>query len=264
MEKDVLKDTFTKAGLAAEVEVYANAAHGWCPPDSGVYNEPQAEKAWSPPARALRQGARVIKRRRTMQKTTIALVFGLAGLAAGSWLSTASSAAGTSYGEDRAQIEDLQARYLFALDFHDPQLYASTFTPDGILDYGEGDVKGREAIIKVIGGMPATTASPKGPDGATLRPSAGRHQITNIVIKVDGNKAIGPLVVVPRRQRQPATRQHHRRLRPLRGRDGEGERAVVLHQAEDLQRRQRPLAVQGRPQPGLVVVGAAFRRPRAG
>ena len=47
MEKDVLKDTFGKAGLSAEVEVYANAAHGWCPPDSGVYNEPQAEKAWS-------------------------------------------------------------------------------------------------------------------------------------------------------------------------------------------------------------------------
>ena len=46
-EKDVLKDTFGKAGLAAEVEVYANAAHGWCPPDSGVYNEPQAEKAWT-------------------------------------------------------------------------------------------------------------------------------------------------------------------------------------------------------------------------
>ena len=47
MEKDVLKDTFGKAGLSAEVEVYANAAHGWCPPDSGVYNEPQAEKAWT-------------------------------------------------------------------------------------------------------------------------------------------------------------------------------------------------------------------------
>lgn len=28
-----------------EIEVYA-AAHGWCPPDSGVYNEPLAEKAW--------------------------------------------------------------------------------------------------------------------------------------------------------------------------------------------------------------------------
>src|SRR6185369_4149789 len=46
-EKDVLKETFAKAGLPAEIEVYAGAAHGWCPPDSGVYNEPQAEKAWS-------------------------------------------------------------------------------------------------------------------------------------------------------------------------------------------------------------------------
>ena len=46
-EKDVLKETFEKAKLPAEIEVYAGAAHGWCPPDSGVYNEPQAEKAWS-------------------------------------------------------------------------------------------------------------------------------------------------------------------------------------------------------------------------
>lgn len=46
-EKDVLKETFTKASLPAEIEVYTGAAHGWCPPDSRVYNEPQAEKAWS-------------------------------------------------------------------------------------------------------------------------------------------------------------------------------------------------------------------------
>ena len=44
-EKTVLKDTFAKAGLAAEIEVYG-AAHGWCPPDAGVYSEPLAEKAW--------------------------------------------------------------------------------------------------------------------------------------------------------------------------------------------------------------------------
>ena len=44
-EKTVLKDTFAKAGIAAEIEVYG-AAHGWCPPDSGVYSEPLAEKAW--------------------------------------------------------------------------------------------------------------------------------------------------------------------------------------------------------------------------
>jgi carboxymethylenebutenolidase len=46
-DKNVLKETFEKANLPAEVEVYAGAAHGWCPPDSSVYNEPQAEKAWS-------------------------------------------------------------------------------------------------------------------------------------------------------------------------------------------------------------------------
>jgi carboxymethylenebutenolidase len=46
-DKDIMKETFAKAGLPAEIEVYAGAAHGWCPPDSKVYNEAQAEKAWS-------------------------------------------------------------------------------------------------------------------------------------------------------------------------------------------------------------------------
>jgi carboxymethylenebutenolidase len=45
-DKTVLKETFAKANVPAEIEVYAGAAHGWCPPDSQVYNEPQAEKAW--------------------------------------------------------------------------------------------------------------------------------------------------------------------------------------------------------------------------
>src|SRR5258706_8244071 len=46
-EKNVLKKTFAKSKLPAEIEEYTGAAHGWCPPDSGVYNEAQAEKAWS-------------------------------------------------------------------------------------------------------------------------------------------------------------------------------------------------------------------------
>ena len=45
-DKTVLKETFEKAHLPAEIEVYTGA-HGWCPPDSRVYNEQQAEKAWS-------------------------------------------------------------------------------------------------------------------------------------------------------------------------------------------------------------------------
>jgi carboxymethylenebutenolidase len=44
-DKNVLKETFAKANLQAEIEVYG-AAHGWCPPDSTVYNEQLAEKAW--------------------------------------------------------------------------------------------------------------------------------------------------------------------------------------------------------------------------
>ncbi len=45
-DKTVLKETFEKANLQAEIEVY-EGAHGWCPPDSRVYSEPQAEKAWA-------------------------------------------------------------------------------------------------------------------------------------------------------------------------------------------------------------------------
>ena len=45
--KDVLRDAFAQAGLPAEIEVYEGALHGWCPPDSTVYHEAQAERAWS-------------------------------------------------------------------------------------------------------------------------------------------------------------------------------------------------------------------------
>jgi carboxymethylenebutenolidase len=45
-DKTILKETFAGAKPPAEIEVYA-AAHGWCPPDSRVYNESLAEKAWS-------------------------------------------------------------------------------------------------------------------------------------------------------------------------------------------------------------------------
>jgi len=44
--KDVLRSAFEKAGNPAEIEVYKGALHGWCPPDSRVYNHDQAERAW--------------------------------------------------------------------------------------------------------------------------------------------------------------------------------------------------------------------------
>ena len=45
--KDKLRAAFDAAELDAEIEVYAGALHGWCPPDSAVYNEAQAERAWA-------------------------------------------------------------------------------------------------------------------------------------------------------------------------------------------------------------------------
>ena len=46
-EKLLLREAFDANGIDAEIEVYEGTLHGWCPPDSTVYNEAQAERAWS-------------------------------------------------------------------------------------------------------------------------------------------------------------------------------------------------------------------------
>jgi carboxymethylenebutenolidase len=45
--KVTLGEAYAAADLSAEIEVYGGTLHGWCPPDSQVYNEAQAERAWS-------------------------------------------------------------------------------------------------------------------------------------------------------------------------------------------------------------------------
>jgi carboxymethylenebutenolidase len=44
--KNVLRESFESAGLDAEIEVY-EAQHGWCAIDSAVYDQAQAERAWT-------------------------------------------------------------------------------------------------------------------------------------------------------------------------------------------------------------------------
>jgi uncharacterized protein (TIGR02246 family) len=126
-----------------------------------------------------------------MRKAAIILLCAIAVLFLTTAVSTVSSrTTQSSYAEDRAEIEDLQARYMFALDFKDADTYASTFTEDGVLDYGPV-VKGRDAIKKVIAGMGQRAADEAAKDTSGLRPAVGRHNISNIVIKIDGNKANG-------------------------------------------------------------------------
>ncbi len=44
--KDVLRTSFTRAHVPAEVDVYPGANHGWCVKGSAVYDEAAAERAW--------------------------------------------------------------------------------------------------------------------------------------------------------------------------------------------------------------------------
>jgi len=92
------------------------------------------------------------------------------------------------YARDRAEIEDLQARYLFALDWQDADAYAATFTPDGVLDWTGGVIRGRDAIRAEALKMRETFAKVDAAN-APRRPSRLRHLTSAAVIRIDGDRA---------------------------------------------------------------------------
>jgi ketosteroid isomerase-like protein len=126
-----------------------------------------------------------------MQKLSVILL-GIAGLFLTFAASCSFDAEESSYAEDRALIEDLQARYLFALDFGDADAYAATFTEDGELFYGPPEtIRGRDALRDLVGRMPDRQQAGESEDEQKLHPATGRHNISNIVIKINGDKAEG-------------------------------------------------------------------------
>ena len=91
------------------------------------------------------------------------------------------------YGEDRAEIEDLMARYLFAIDYFDWDAYVATFADDGELEFASGVSRGHDAIRKAV------TDFSKGigrfyhtADG---KPAKLRHIILQSAIRVEGDHA---------------------------------------------------------------------------
>ena len=80
---------------------------------------------------------------------------------------------------------------MFALDFRDADAYASTFSKDGVLDYGAGEIRGRDAIRNFVAESRKNAEAQAAKDTSGLRPAAGRHNITNIVVRIDGDKAVG-------------------------------------------------------------------------
>jgi 3-phenylpropionate/cinnamic acid dioxygenase small subunit len=97
--------------------------------------------------------------------------------------------AASSFAEDRALIEDLQGRYMFALDWRNEDAYAATFAPDGEMDSAAVTGKGRDAIRQEIIDMKAREAKRAQETGKPV--PRMRHNITNVALDVDGDRAHG-------------------------------------------------------------------------
>jgi hypothetical protein len=113
--------------------------------------------------------------------------------------------------QERADIENLAYRYIFALDWRDVETYANTFAPDGVLNYGGGQAVGRDAIRAVVqpirdremaAAREAEAAkqaelgddyvAPPSEDAVGQGSAHGQHFVTAMVIDVaeDGNTAV--------------------------------------------------------------------------
>src|SRR6185312_8008453 len=89
---------------------------------------------------------------------------------------------------DKMEIGELQSRYMFALDWHEPDVYSSMFTEDATLEWPEGSATGREAIHTAcvrIGKFFDNLAAAAGP----RKPFRLRHFVTNRVFDIKGDRA---------------------------------------------------------------------------
>lgn len=93
----------------------------------------------------------------------------------------------SDYARDRAEIADLMARYLFAMDYHDSEAYADCFAEAGVLDYAMGTTTGRAAIRDEATAFKANI----GRIFVDLqgRPAKLRHLVQHKAIRIEGDRA---------------------------------------------------------------------------
>lgn len=94
-----------------------------------------------------------------------------------------------SYGQDRAEIEDLMARYLFAIDYFDWDAYVATFAEDGELEFASGTSKGRAAIREAVTRF--SEGIGRFYHTADGKPAKLRHVVLQSSIRVEGERAWG-------------------------------------------------------------------------
>ena len=106
-------------------------------------------------------------------------------------LATPAPAAGPdyppSYAQDRAEIEDLMSRYLFAMDYGDIDSYVETFTEDGSIEFATGTFIGREAIHAAVSNFKKRIGEFYTTEDGT--PAALRHVLLQMVVRVEGDSA---------------------------------------------------------------------------
>lgn len=93
------------------------------------------------------------------------------------------------YAADRAEIEDLMARYLFAIDYFDWDAYVATFAEDGELEFASGTSNGREAIRAAVTSFSERIGQFYHTEDG--QPALLRHVVLQSSIRVEGDAAWG-------------------------------------------------------------------------
>ncbi len=92
-----------------------------------------------------------------------------------------------TYAADRAEIEDLMARYLFALDYNDIDTFMAMFTEDAEFEFAPGTVRGKAAIRAAVTGFKQRIGEIYVDEEG--RPAVLRHVLAHTVIRVEGDRA---------------------------------------------------------------------------